>query len=56
MKCKFCKCVDSVEVDFYQCEKCESIMCHSCTQTSIRTGKDYCEYCLFNMQWKGEQA
>lgn len=58
--CKFCRAheqsvaLDGKLFDFYSCDSCESIMCHMCTETSIKTGIDVCLYCKRNMQYDGK--
>jgi hypothetical protein len=55
VRCKFCTLTEkNVEVDFYTCDSCESIMCTNCMYTSSRTGRDYCEYCRRNLQMEGK--
>lgn len=55
LQCKFCGCTEEIgELDFYTCEECESMMCHICAETSIKTGQDYCVYCKKNLQWEGK--
>ena len=59
MQCKFCKRTELMEyygVDFYLCDKCESIMCIMCMETSIATGRDFCLYCWRNMKWEGKKV
>lgn len=55
MKCKFCHELQSDLLDLYLCEECESYVCHNCVYTSIKTGKDYCEYCKRNLQYEGRK-
>jgi hypothetical protein len=61
LQCKFCsvsevmKAIDGKLFDFYICEECQSVMCHQCTYTSIRTGNDYCEYCWRNLEYIGKK-
>lgn len=61
LRCKFCKVnenqkevFDGKSFDFYSCEECESIVCHMCIETSIKTGKDFCIYCRRNLQYEGK--
>jgi len=54
MECKFCKAVESKDIDFYTCDECESVMCHNCMYTSLR-GRDYCIYCKRNLQIEGRK-
>ena len=55
LQCKFCRLTEEIgEIDFYICKECESMMCHVCAETSIKTGQDYCWYCKKNLQWEGK--
>jgi hypothetical protein len=60
LQCRFChvteklKALDKKPFDFYECEKCLSVICHMCVETSIKTGKDYCKFCKRNLQYNGE--
>lgn len=54
MECRFCKVEESKQIDFYQCDECQSIMCYNCMYTSTRTGRDYCEYCRRNLLYVGK--
>ena len=55
LQCKFCRVTEEIgEIDFYTCEECESMMCHVCAETSIKTGCDFCVYCKKNLQWEGK--
>jgi len=57
IQCKFCgiregmKFIDGYEFDFYECEQCQSVMCHMCTETNMK-GRDYCFYCVMNREGK----
>lgn len=53
MICKFCHIKEGSEVDFYMCDECLSFMCHDCTYTSIKTGRDFCKYCVYNLKYIG---
>lgn len=61
IQCRFCqvnettKALDGKPFDFYVCDECESIMCHVCTQTSAKTGKDHCKYCIDNLRYEGKR-
>lgn len=62
LECKFCRVQDNnklskigfLGVDFYLCEECQSVVCHNCTYTSSRTGRDYCEFCVKNLHYEGK--
>ncbi len=51
VQCQFCKvyesqkALDGMSFDFYQCDGCQSVMCHMCTETSTKAGEDYCKRC-----------
>lgn len=54
--CKFCRvnekstALDGKKFDFYVCDTCECVMCHTCLKyTSSQTGKDYCKDCMSSM-------
>lgn len=63
LACRFCNiteqsiALDGKPFDFYSCDECESVMCHMCTITSIKSGHDYCQFCKWNLtydgKWKG---
>jgi hypothetical protein len=60
LQCRFChvteksKASDGYLFDFYECEECISIVCYMCVETSVKTGKDYCQFCKRNLQYNGE--
>ena len=60
LQCKFCNVteeqvlLDKMVSDYYECEECLSLVCHMCVETSIITGKDYCQYCRRNLQYIGK--
>lgn len=59
LTCKFCHvteqslALDGKPFDFYSCEECESVMCHNCTETSLKTGIDVCQFCKYNLKYEG---
>jgi len=54
MRRKFChKQENEPGIDFYICDECESMMCTDCMWTSVKTGHDYCTFCIYNLQYDG---
>lgn len=43
--CKICQVDNSTNIDYYICDECGSVVCHSCMYTSSRSGRDFCVYC-----------